>query len=86
MPLFLYKRWKKPTPSYMKILAFLSLIYAIVTEVISFLEAQPSINYSNTLWVMSYAKKERCLEENRADFAQHSNPKVHTARSNFHRT
>lgn len=33
----------------MKILAFLSLIYAIVTEVISFLEAQPSINYSSTL-------------------------------------
>lgn len=51
----------------MKILAFLSLIYAIVTEVISFLEAKTSINYSGTLWVMSYAKKERCLEENRAD-------------------
>lgn len=33
----------------MKILAFLSLIYAVVAEVISFLEAQPSINYSGAL-------------------------------------
>lgn len=86
MPLFLYKLWKEHTPSDMKILAFLSLIYVIVTEVISFLEAQPSINYSSTLWVMSYAKKERCLGENCADFAQHSNPKVHMARSNCHPT